>query len=90
MHFTYLLKGAEQMIHTGKPTWPAERTLLTSGMLDAAAAVASTAAAKSIPTPYLNVAYQSDWNWQMPPAPPPRTADARAIAGVSDRRDVSV
>jgi hypothetical protein len=70
MHFTYLLKGAEQMFHTGKPTWPAERTLLTSGMLDAAL-LSKHRGGEVVPTPYLNIAYQSNWNWQMPPPPPP-------------------
>ena len=36
MHFSYLVKGTEQMFHTGKPSWPAERTLYTSAILDAA------------------------------------------------------
>jgi hypothetical protein len=70
MHFTYLLKGAEQMIHTGKPTWPVERTLLTSGLLDALLQ-SKQRGDELIATPQLGIAYQSDWTWQMPPPPPP-------------------
>ncbi len=70
MHFSYLLQGVEEMMLTGKPAWPAERTLMTSGALDALL-ISKQKGGEWIETPYLNIAYRSDWNWRQPPAPPP-------------------
>ncbi|QDU82200.1 hypothetical protein Pla110_39550 [Polystyrenella longa] len=69
MHFTYLLKGAEKMFHTGKPTWNVERTLLVSGTLDALLQ-SKVAGGKVIETPYLDVTYTPEWEWQQPPPAP--------------------
>ncbi len=70
MHFTYLVKGAERMFHTGQPAWPAERTLYTSAILDAAL-ISLKQDDAPVPTPYLALPYQSGWTWQQPPPPPP-------------------
>ncbi len=68
MHFAQLLKGIEGMMQTGKPTWPVERTLLTSQVLHAAM-ISQQDAGGVVTSPYLNVHYKSQWDWQQPQGP---------------------
>lgn len=70
MHFTYLNLGIEKMMHTGRPAWPVERTLLTSGILDAVLRSKRDGGVR-LETPWLDVVYRSDWDWKQPPPPPP-------------------
>lgn len=69
-HFGYLVDNIEKMILTGKPTYPMERTLLVSGVLNALM-ISRTQENRLVKTPYLDVEYQSDFDWQKPPPPPP-------------------
>lgn len=69
-HFQLMLDGIQRMMFTGKPAWNVERTLLTSGTLDALLQ-SHVQGGPRIETPYLRVAYQPIWRWREPPPPPP-------------------
>ena len=69
-HFTILLNGIEDMILTGRLPRPVERTLMTSGALDALL-TSRLQGGRILPTPHLQFPYQSDWRWKQPPPPPP-------------------
>jgi hypothetical protein len=67
IRFDWQMKGVEDMVLTGKPSWPVERTLLTSAMLDAAL-ISKRDGDTWVPTPFLQVAYRPDLRWQPPEA----------------------
>lgn len=56
-HFGDLLRAIDHMVHAGQPAYPVERTLLTTGVLDAAMH-SLVEGQKKMETPYLNIAYQ--------------------------------
>ena len=66
-HFAYLLKAINQMIQSGNPSYPVERTLLTTGMLDEIMhSLANDGERRD--TPRLKIAYQpADWPYANTP-----------------------
>ena len=65
VRFDWQMRGVEDMILSGKASWPAERTLYSSGLLDAAL-ISKRDGGRVVETPFLNVPYQHDWSWQPP------------------------
>ncbi len=57
-HFSYLCLNIEEMFLTGQPQYPVERTLLASGILEAAMDSRYQGGVR-LETPHLNVAYKS-------------------------------
>lgn len=66
MHFANQMQGIEKMILTGKPSWPVERTVLTSGALNALL-ISKVSSGKIIQTPYLKISYKPFWRWSQHP-----------------------
>lgn len=56
-HFSFLVQHVAQMMNSGKPAIPVERTLLTTGML-AALMESKANGGQVIKTPHLNIKYQ--------------------------------
>jgi len=73
-HFAFLVRDIEGFMKTGKSPWPVERTLMTTGLLDALL-VSKRDGGKVVETPYLSeIAYETTWNWTQPtPLPPGRS-----------------
>lgn len=68
-HFASLVKAIETMVQTGHPPYPVERTLLTTGVLDAVM-TSHKAGGKRVETPHLKVAYTpTDWPHATGPVP---------------------
>ena len=70
-HFAYLVKAIDNMIQTGHASYPVERTLLTTGILDA---MMTSRAEKGrvVNAPQLAIRYRgADWPFASDPIPKP-------------------
>jgi hypothetical protein len=68
-HFSYLLRAIEAMILTGHAAYPVERTLLTTGILDAVM-ISKAEKNRAVNTPHLDIRYTAnDWPFAMDPVP---------------------
>lgn len=63
--FDWQMWGVEDMILTGKPSWPAERTLFSSTILDAGL-ISKRDGGRVVETPFLMRPYQPDLTWRPP------------------------
>jgi hypothetical protein len=70
-HFGYLVRAIESLVRTGHAPYPVERTLLTTGVLDAAM-TSKHQGGKRVETPHLKIEYRpTDWPHATDPIPKP-------------------
>jgi hypothetical protein len=70
-HFAYQLRAIDSMMQTGHSGYPVERTLLTTGILDAVM-ISKGEKQRRVETPYLDIRYQpTDWPFAQDAVPKP-------------------
>lgn len=68
-HFAYLLRAIDSLVNTGHAPYPVERTLVTTGILDAVM-VSKSEKNRRVETPHLDIRYQpTDWPFATDPVP---------------------
>jgi hypothetical protein len=68
-HFAYQLRAIDAMMQTGHAPYPVERTLLTTGVLDAVM-ISKSDKNRLLQTPYLDIRYQAtNWPFALDPIP---------------------
>lgn len=68
-HFAYQLRAIESMIHTNHVPYPVERTLLTTGILEAVM-ISKAEKNRRVETPHLEIRYQpTEWGFATDPLP---------------------
>lgn len=69
-HFSYLVRAIDNMMTTNHPAYPVERTLLTTGILEAVM-ISRDEGGRKVDTPLLDIRYRpNDWPFAIDPVPP--------------------